>query len=374
MAIYKLKNKPGYEVIISFTTTDGQHKQIHRANERTKTLKEAKAYESEILENLDFESGKKIKYSKLFEEFINYKKKLIRKTSINNYCYSNRYTKAIQNKNIYDITKSDILKVWNCFNDSKLDADTKNDYFRMVKTVFNFAVKFYDLKNNPCDHFDRFKSLELSQKEEVKPITYEEWQKLEYRLKIIENEEKEKENRIVPSIVCLKILYYSGMRLGEALGLTWDDYFQENNIYYLKINKSLDRFNKLNLTKNKTSNRVIPICNNLVEVLNEEKAVQEAHPNFKKSWFVCGAYKCLNRSSVKHWFDKALKEERMDHLKIHGLRHSHCSLLVNGGVPIEIASQMLGHSTSRITKSVYTHAFSETKIQAVNYINELTKK
>lgn len=374
MAIYKLKNKPGYEVIISFTTSDGMHKQIHRCNERTKTLKEAKIYESELLENLDFESVKKIKYSKLFEEFINYKKKLIRKTSINNYCYSYKYTKAIQNKNIYDIKKSDILKVWNCFNDSSLDAETKNDYFRMVKTVFNFAVKFYDLENNPCENFDRFKSLELSQKEEVKTLTYNEWQKLENRLKIIENEEKSKDNRIAPAIVCLKILYYSGMRLGEALGLTWDDFFQENEIYYLRINKSLDRFSKLNQTKNRTSNRIIPVCDKLVINLQEEKEMQKAHSSFKNSWFICGAFKCLNRSSVKKWFDRALKAEKMDHVKIHALRHSYCSLLVNGGVPIEIASQMLGHSTSRITKSVYTHAFSETKIQAVKYINSITRK
>ncbi len=373
MAIYKSKNKPGYEIVISFTTTDGKHKQIHRANERTRTLKEAKAYEMELLDNIDFECGTKIKFSKLFEEFIEYKRKIIRKTSINNYGFAYKFTKSIRDKNIYDIKKSDILKVWNCFNDSDLKAETKNDYFRMIKTVFNFAMKIYDLKNNPCNGFERFKSLKLEQNNEIKTITYQEWQKLEQRLKIIEKKPCSQDNKAMFSVVCLNILYYTGMRLGEALGLTWDDFFQEKNIYCLRINKSLDRYNKMNLTKNKTSNRVIPICEHLASVLLNQKTVQEMQPNFKSSWLIVGAYSTLSRCTIARYFNQALKAEKMQHVKIHALRHSYCSLLVNGGVPIEVASAMLGHSTSRITKSVYTHVFNESKLQAVKFIDEITK-
>ena len=59
--------------------------------------------------------------------------------------------------------------------------------------------------------------------------------------------------------------------------------------------------------------------------------------------------------------------------RLHDLRHSHATMLIQNGVPINVVSRRLGHSTVEMILKVYTHVFEESQNQAVNVLNKLGK-
>ena len=58
-------------------------------------------------------------------------------------------------------------------------------------------------------------------------------------------------------------------------------------------------------------------------------------------------------------------------LRVHDLRHSHASFLINNGVDILLISKRLGHSNTAMTLNVYSHLYPDRENEAINLINKL---
>jgi integrase len=71
------------------------------------------------------------------------------------------------------------------------------------------------------------------------------------------------------------------------------------------------------------------------------------------------------RTVDNQWL-KCIKDARVPHMGIHGLRHTHASTLIAQGVPVNVVSERLGHARTSITMDIYVHSNDEQQRQAAN--------
>lgn len=150
----------------------------------------------------------------------------------------------------------------------------------------------------------------------------------------------------------------TGIRYAEALGVTPKDFDFRTST--LSINKTWDYKTKTGFqpTKNKSSVRTIPIdfrlamqFQNLVHDLPDDKPI-----------FVQGEGKVCN-STPNKVLERHCKRIGIEPITVHGLRHTHASLLMGSGVSIASISKRLGHSSINTTQKVYVHLISELENQ-----------
>lgn len=151
----------------------------------------------------------------------------------------------------------------------------------------------------------------------------------------------------------LYLIAKTGLRYAEALGLTPKDFdFQHQQINVDKTWNYKDKQGAFQPTKNKSSVRKIPVdwqtmsqFSGLIQGLPEDKPI-----------FIRG--RTFN-STANHTLLRRCKEARVPEITIHGLRHTHASLLLFAGVSIASVSRRLGHSSMNTTEKVYLHVIKE---------------
>lgn len=159
----------------------------------------------------------------------------------------------------------------------------------------------------------------------------------------------------------------TGMRIGELLALQWANVNLKQRT--LRITKSLTRKNLVDggLTPKKprteSSIRTIPITAGVVEALRQHKT-QQAHARLKAGpvWVDNDLVFCtpvgthLRDTNVRDYaFRTLLKKAGLPHTRIHDLRHTAATLLLEDGVSVLAVSKMLGHTTVSMTMDLYGH-------------------
>ena len=177
-----------------------------------------------------------------------------------------------------------------------------------------------------------------------------------------------------------RLLAYSGMRKGECLALKWSDIDFKNKT--ININKSLASGvkNRLYLSpcKNKSSVRLLDMDAQTMNYLKEwhtkqQKEMLKLGMNFLSNDNLVfantkGTYTVL--SKPQRWDDAICKEYGLRHIKVHGFRHTHASLLFDAGVSMKDVKERLGHSNITTTMNIYTHVTKkEAKKTALNFAN-----
>ena len=157
-------------------------------------------------------------------------------------------------------------------------------------------------------------------------------------------------------------ILYQGLRKGEALALTIKDIdFNQNTI---TINKSWNRENKFDTTKNKNSIRTIPLFKSCKELL--ENYIKTCYTeNKEKRIFKCS----LKQSDI--FFKNIITECNFkNHFRIHDLRHTFVTNLKNINIPEHIIQSIVGHVIgSKITSQIYTHINNEEILKNTDIIN-----
>lgn len=203
---------------------------------------------------------------------------------------------------------------------------------RRLSTIFNFGVKFYGLAKNPMH-------ITGSQGKSEKRIDF--WSKDEFDLFI-----SAVDHPLYKAIFML--LFYTGMRIGEALALTSDDVdFDAGRV---SISKTLTAYGKITPPKTESSNRTIVLPASVNQLIEN---------TFAKLGTKSGRIFPTNYDNVRYHFCKAIAESGVRPLKIHCLRHAHASLLIAQGVPITAISKRLGHTSPKVTLSIYSHATND---------------
>ena len=193
-----------------------------------------------------------------------------------------------------------------------------------LSAIFNHAVRYYELRSNPAAKAGNMGS------EEHKEMLF--WTKEEYKKFSFEIMDKP------VSFYAFEMLYWCGIREGELLALTAADFdFEKETV---RINKSYQRLHGedvITTPKTKKSNRIIKMPKFLCEEMQDRIFT-------------------VTKSYLHHEMDRGAKAAGVKRIRIHDLRHSHISLLIDMGFSAVAIADRVGHESIEITYR-YAHLF-----------------
>ncbi|MDU2111885.1 MAG: site-specific integrase, partial [Clostridiales bacterium] len=187
-----------------------------------------------------------------------------------------------------------------------------------------------------------------------------------------------------PRALAIQFDLGTGLRIGELLGLKWEDIDvienRVNVIHNLQYEKDENGriIHVLQTTKNENSIRSVPIPEELVKKLKIHKIKQyEIKLKLGEKYndegfvFVNNLGNLYHRTSFRDYLNKALKDLNINHIKVHGLRHSYATRLFEANVPPKTIQILLGHADITTTLNIYTHVDEKQKELAVEKLNNL---
>ena len=168
------------------------------------------------------------------------------------------------------------------------------------------------------------------------------------------------------SFYAFELLYWCGIRVGELLALTPADFNFEKKT--LTINKSYQRIDGRDIItdpKTPKSNRVIKmpqfLCEEMQEYMKQLYHVEKTDRLFE-----------ITKSYLHHEMDRGAKSAGVKRIRIHDLRHSHISLLIDMGFSAVAIADRVGHESIEITYR-YAHLFPSKQAEMANRLDDLGK-
>lgn len=159
----------------------------------------------------------------------------------------------------------------------------------------------------------------------------------------------------------------TGMRFSEALALTPSDFdFAHQS---LSISKTWDYKSNCGfaLTKNKSSVRKIQIdWQTVMQFATLTKNLEPDEPIFVKK--INGVYEQIYNSTINGILSRYCKKLGISEISVHGLRHTHASILLYAGVSIGSVARRLGHASMTTTQKTYLHIIQELENQDIDLI------
>ena len=257
------------------------------------------------------------------------------------------------NKPINEIKASDVRR-WQ----AKLMSSPNNysqTYLKKINTelnsIINYAKRFYDLNTNPCG---KAGTIGKAKAEEMDYWTYDEY---------IAFREGVKDKSL--SYICFEVLYWTGMREGELLALSPADIDLDNKT--ISINRTYQRIEGKDVftsPKTRKSKRKIPIPDFLCQELSD----------YIQSRYMLDADERLfpvTKSYLSHEMIRGCKNTGVKKIRIHDIRHSHASLLINQGCDALMLADRLGHEKVSTTLNTYSHLFPHKQQELVHSLESL---
>jgi len=211
-----------------------------------------------------------------------------------------------------------------------------------LSAIFNHAVRFYELRSNPAAKAGNMGA------EESKEMLF--WTKEEYQKFAEEMMDKP------VSYYAFEILYWCGIREGELLALTPADFDFEKGT--LTINKSYQRLHGedvITTPKTKKSNRVIKmpsfLCDEMQDYFKMIYGLKKKDRIFT-----------VTKSYLYHEMERGSTTAGVKRIRVHDLRHSHISLLIDMGFSAVAIADRVGHESIEITYH-YAHLFPSKQIE-----------
>lgn len=352
MPIYKNQETGTWYVICWFTDWKGERKQKCKRGFPTK--KTAAEWERQFLmqkqANIDMTLES---FVKLYEQDVKPKLKLntwLTKESI----IQKKILPYLGKRKLSEITARDIISWQNEMreltdsNGNPLSITYLKTIHNQMSAIFNHAIKFYGLQINPAA-----KAGSMGEKE-AQEMDF--WTKEEF-LKFIDA------MMDYPIYYyAFEMLYWCGLRLGELLALTPDDFNFDNST--VSITKSYQRIKKQDVItspKTKKSIRIIQM---------PEFLTQEIQDYLKRLYGVEHDSRIfpLTKNGLKRHMEKGCKASGVKVIRIHDLRHSHVSLLIDMGFSALAIADRVGHESIDITYR-YAHLFPTRQTEMAAKLN-----
>lgn len=261
---------------------------------------------------------------------------------------------------INEITAADVRKWQAALKESKnannapLSAGYMQNLVMELSSMFNFAVRFYGLSVNPCHVAGNTVG------KKARSLNF--WTKEEFD-RFIESFDKTS-----PYYTAFLLLYYCGMRIGELEALTAADVDTEQNI--ISISKTYHLINGKGVVtppKTRKANRIITIPPFLSEAIVKYESHIYALSSDMRLF-------TASHSTYARQMEEHIKMTGIRRIRLHDLRHSHASLLIEMGFSALLVSERLGHENVSTTLNIYSHLFPSKQIEVAEKLEKLCAK
>ena len=357
MSVYKEKGKNTWKVYYRFTDWRGERKQTTKRGFATK--REAQAWEREQLNmvkaDLDMTFG-----SFVDTYTVDMKNRIKENTwQMKEHIIRTKILPYFETRKICDIRPKDII----AWQNEMLKGKTKTDkpysprYLKTIhnqlSAIFNHAVKFYGLKENPAAKVGNMGKAKGSE------MLF--WTQDEYKKFADVMMDKPL------SFYAFEMLYWTGIREGELLALTPADFdFEKGTVSITKSYQRIKGRDVITDPKTPKSNRVIKMPDFLVEEIQDYiRQLYGVKPQDRLFE--------VTKSFLHHEMDRGSKEAGVKRIRIHDLRHSHISLLIEMGYSAVAIADRVGHESINITYN-YAHMFPSTQDDMAVNLSKLRKE
>jgi integrase len=255
---------------------------------------------------------------------------------------------VIGNRQLRNLHASDIEHVYRRMAEMGLSGTTRLHCHRVLYLALKAAKRKRKLAHNPCEDIDAPRK----DTRVIQPPTPEEVARLI---------EAAADTRIG---VLAKLLAYTGLRLGEALGLRWQDVDLDASVLHVRQVRKHGGKEEFGEPKTERSRRFVHLAPELVNSLREHRSRQLAfnleHGLFPAHALVFtflrdGKIGGLDHNRVSHEWSAIRKKAGVMRARIHDLRHFAATTMIAARVPLPDVSAMLGHGQTSTTANIYAH-------------------
>lgn len=304
------------------------------------------------------------------EDRINHRKISYINTQENNY---NRHIKNYFSKvdNVGKLTYEDIYQFREHLrqkvaqnSDNPLSTNTINKIMILLKKIFDVGLRKGYYTTNP---------VKLLKKLPIEKTKMQFWTVKEFQQFLTLFEPEEYNIKLL-----FTLLFFTGLRLGEALALTWQDIdFSTNTIHITKsvyVNKGVSYISS---TKTKAGTRRIVINRKLSQKLQDwQQSQKHLLEQFTNDSLTLQVFQnsplTITKNAIEKQYKKILERDNtLKKIRIHDLRHSHASLLINQGEDYLVVKETLGHASITTTIDTYSHLYPSKQKELAEKLDEL---
>lgn len=349
MSVYKDKNGTWFAEF-RYKDWNGDNKRHKKRG--FKTQKEAKEYERDFLNKSH--TDKHLTFSNLAELYLeDCKVRLKASTYEGKVFLFNKSLIPYFGKMHIENIKPQTVRRWQT---ELMKKDYKDTYLKQIhnqlSAVFNYAVKYCGLHSNPARECG---SMGSKHADTMKFWTAQEFDRFD----------KSVSDKPL-SHALMNLLFWSGMREGEALALTLNDFdFDNNKISITKTFTVLKGgIEAITPPKTKKSKREIDMPAFCMDIIKEYSGLVYGLKNKDRLFPVTKSY-------LYYEIERGCKLAGMQKIRVHDLRHSHASVLINMGVSILLISERLGHENIETTLRTYSHLYPSTIQNTMTQLEKL---
>ena len=340
MAVYKEDKTGTWRVIYRYTDWNGERKQTQKRG--FKTRREAQAWEHEQLNKKNADLDMKFKsFVELYTADV--KTRLKENTwATKEHIIRTKLEPYFGKLKMCAITPQQIITWQNeliNYRDEQGKAYSPvylKTVYNQLSAIFNHAVKYYNLRENPC------KKVGSMGKKKNREMQF--WTKEEY-LKFADAMMDKP-----LSYYAFEMLYWCGLREGELLALTPSDFdFEKRTVSITKSYQRLNGQDLITTPKTEKSNRVITMPKFLSDEIQDYlKMLYDIEPDSRMF--------TVTKSYLYREMERGAKKAGVKRIRVHDLRHSHVSLLIDMGFSATAIADRVGHESIDITYN-YAHLF-----------------
>lgn len=349
MAIKELIPNKKYLVRVYFRDTFGDSKELRKTVNGSKTA--AKLIESELIMQTKSTDFDRHTFNDVFKLYLKSKTNVQDDTKRKYTEMFERSLSGLSKTRMANLKPIDYMNIRNEIEATESSWTQKNKTIYLMKSISKFAYEYLNVKDNA-------RMIKAIPKDRAVAPKY-------HTLTIEEFEEIMIYEQNYTYYVMFNLIYWAGLRKSEARLLRKTDV----------KNNGIDVTDEHRTLKNRSSSRFIPLDDKTYDL------VSELAKNGGE-WLFGDEYPIpdtnINRH-LKNCIDRAniIRERKglsaIPHIRVHDLRHSHATLLIENGENIKAVSERLGHSSTTETQKTYIHLYKDADKRVAENINKLRK-
>ena len=349
----EIRESGGRTWYVRYVSPRGKIRQIRIGDANVISLEQARKKCDEVrgqaaLGNDPCEAKKELKQIPTFENFIHerylpFVKSYKRSWHIDECLLRNHLTPVLGSRYLDQITKDDVMNIHRQRRESGGAPASANRLLILLRYIFNLAIRWEvsGVTKNPTLGIPQF--AENNNRERY--LSNEEAARLYSAIQC---------NKSIMLKYVVSMLIFTGARKREVLNARWEDIDLNRQVWHIAVNKS-------------GKPRYVPLSNSVLQLLADLKLELSAGDNLIKDseWLFPNPETGKAYVQIYYSWDTARKLAGLPGFRMHDLRHTFASLLINAGRSLYEVQRILGHTQIKTTQR-YSHLSQDTLVDAAN--------